>query len=169
MYAMSARPWWKEPWPWMLIALPGSMVVISFWLLGVALHHSDSTVTAHPYEQGLRVGDVIRKARTAQAMHLWAHIDAQGDELTLRLNPPTDLTQLRLHLGHPFVAAHDRDVVLQRVAPGVYRGHVALDPVVYDVQAQSDTWSLSGRWKAGDNGTLWPGVSLPPGAAPQDE
>jgi hypothetical protein len=163
------KPWWQQGWPWLLIALPGSMVVIAFGLLAVALGNHDELVTPHPYETGLAVGSVVKMAQRAQALNLSAQIALTGNAVTVQLQPITADAELKLKLEHPFSAARDRVLTLERIAPGVYQAQADLDPVLYSVQLETRQWSLSGRWKPGDQADLKPGVALPPGAAPQDD
>jgi len=47
-----ARPWYREPWPWVLIAIPLLTVVASAATLWLALSHPDYLVIESPeYEQ----------------------------------------------------------------------------------------------------------------------
>ena len=162
-------PWWRQPWPWALIALPGTMVVIGFALLAVAMHGRDSLVTAHPYERGLRVGSSIEQARKASALGLRADVSLRSGLLTVRVRPAPDDALLHLHLLDPVRRGGDLDLVLQRSAPGVYQATAVLDPVVYSAQLQGRDWSLSGHWRRDTTGTLWPGIGEPSGDAPQDD
>ena len=164
-----AKPWWKEPWPWIVIALPGSMVVIGFLLLGIAVKHGDDVVNAHPYERGLAVGQVIMKAREARAMHLQGNLSAKDGVITLRLPDAVNDATIELHLEHPFRARFDINTVLHRVAPGIYEAKAPLQDVQYQAQVQTGTWSLSGRWQPSGKGLLQPGESELPGVAPLDQ
>ena len=166
---LAVQPWWRQPWPWALIALPGTMVVIGFALLAVAVHTRDSLVTAHPYERGLRVGSSIEQARRARALGLQAAVTLHAGLLTVRVTPVPAQALLHLRLQHPLRRDGDLDLVLQRTAPGIYQSTAVLDPVVYAVQLQGDDWSLSGRWRAGSPTTLRPGVPDAAGDAPQDD
>ncbi|WP_297911962.1 FixH family protein [Thiomonas sp.] len=164
-----STPWWRQPWPWALIALPATMVVIGFTLLAVAMHGRDSLVTGHPYERGLRLGSSLEQAQRARQMGLSARVSWHAGLLSVRLQPaPTDAL-LHLHLRHPLRRSGDLDLVLQRTAPGVYQATAVLDPVVYAAQLQGTDWSLSGRWREDTPTTLWPGIGDAGGDAPQDD
>jgi hypothetical protein len=162
-------PWWRQPWPWALIALPGSMVLIGFALLAVAMHGRDSMVTAHPYERGLRVGSSLEQAQRARQLGLRAQLSWHAGLLTLQLQPAVGDRLLHLRLRHPLRRSGDLDLVLQRTAPGVYQATAVLDPVVYAAQLQGADWSLSGRWREDAPTTLWPGIGDAGGDAPQDD
>ena len=162
-------PWWRQPWPWALIALPGSMVLIGFALLAVAMHGRDSLVTSHPYERGLRVGTSIEQAQRARQLGLSAQISWHAGLLSVQLRPAPGDSLLHLHLRHPLRRSGDLDLVLQRSAPGLYQATAVLDPVVYAAQLQGRDWSLTGRWREDTPTTLWPGVADASGDAPQDD
>ncbi len=38
------RPWYREPWPWFIIALLGAAVIASFVTLWIAISHPDVLV-----------------------------------------------------------------------------------------------------------------------------
>ncbi len=38
------RPWYKEPWPWVAIAIPGAAVIMGFITLYLALSNPDYLV-----------------------------------------------------------------------------------------------------------------------------
>lgn len=35
-----SKPWYKQFWPWFLIALPGSVVIASFITIGIAVENA---------------------------------------------------------------------------------------------------------------------------------
>lgn len=166
---MSTRPWWKYPLVWFVIALPASMVVIGLWLLSVATQNRDAVVTAHPYETGLKAGDAVRKAQAAASMHLSGQISSQAQTMTVRLVPAPSDAAVQIHLEHPFSAKGDLDAVMRRTGVGVYEGAFALQPVLYSVQLQTSTWSVSGHWKPGSTAKLTPGSNQPTGNPPPDD
>ncbi len=169
MMRSAPKPWWKEPWPWIVIGLPGSMVVIGFALLGIAIRNGDDVVNPHPYERGLAVGGVILKAREARAMHLQGNLRDEDGVLTLRVVPAVQDATVSLHLEHPFRASLDVDATMRRIGPGTYEAKVPLQAVQYSAQVQTANWSMSGRWQPGSTGLLQPGESQPTGVAPLDQ
>ncbi len=170
MHAPPAEPpWWRQAWPWALIALPASMVVIGFALLALAIHTRDGLVVDHPYEHGLRVGSSLAQARRASALGLRAGVALRAGLLTVRVQPAPVDALLHLRLQDPLRRSGDLDLVLQRSAAGVYQATAVLRPVVYSVQLLGRGWSLAGRWRGGHPTTLYPGIAEPPGDAPQDD
>lgn len=52
---VQARPWHREPWPWLLMAAPTAAVIwgaATFW---IAVHFADPLVTNHAWEDGKRL------------------------------------------------------------------------------------------------------------------
>lgn len=158
MQAFAPRPWWKEPWPWILIGLPGSVVVASLVTIAIAVMHADSLVTQHYYRKGLAVGHDIDKELRAKALHLQGRLDQRGQDFELEIDPAVGDAVLSLHLRHPYAPAHDLRVILHRVAPGRYIGHARTEAVRYAVTAESAQWRLSGVWKPGAASPMQPGV-----------
>jgi len=70
------RPWYKEPWPWVAIAIPATAVVGGLFTLYLAITHPDplvvdsdeyqrvhSTLHAQPAEQNIQPAEVASRDR----------------------------------------------------------------------------------------------------------
>ena len=61
------KPWYKEPWPWVAIAIPGIAVIMGITTLVLALKNPDPVmVTDRDYEQ-IRSGLKAQQAPDAAA------------------------------------------------------------------------------------------------------
>jgi len=60
-----ARPWYREPWPWIIIAGPASAVVAGVALLWLAIDSNDGLVVDDYYKEGLAINQVIRRDQAA--------------------------------------------------------------------------------------------------------
>lgn len=58
------KPWWKEPWPWLLISGPAMAMMGCAATIWVAMQHADRPIVDGVVRQGL----VIRQAATATAV-----------------------------------------------------------------------------------------------------
>lgn len=153
------RPWYREPWPWFLMALPLAAVVASMYTIFLATREPDSVVTDHYYKRGLAVGGDIERERYAQALHLDGSLREEAGRIDLRLNQAMPEPTLRLRLRHPLSQRKDVDIVLSRSAPGVYgAAEPPLEAVRYRVHLETPEWRLAGVWKPGMTVTLFPGV-----------
>ncbi len=152
------RPWYREPWPWILMGMPASMVVICAITVWVAYRYADPVVTEHAYTKGLHVGAQIDKELDAKQMGLEGQISRVGNTITLQLDPPPPQARITLRLRHPYAPSGDRTLTMRRVAPGRYVGHAATSPVRYTVAVYSATWRLSGIWEPDAASPVTPGV-----------
>jgi len=124
----SAQPWYRQFWPWFLIAVPGLSVVASFAMLVVAVRHADSLVRDDYYSAGLAINRDFALERVATQRHIGATLrdDESRHELALDvrgsgIDPGSELT---LILAHPTDAARDQTLRL-RFADGAFRAPLA--------------------------------------------
>ncbi|MDX2171106.1 MAG: FixH family protein [Deltaproteobacteria bacterium] len=122
-------PWYRQFWPWFLIAVPGLSVVASLAMLVIAVRHADSLVRDDYYAAGLAIDRDFALERVAAQRHLVAtlHDDDHRPELALELrgegvDPHSELTLL---LSHPTDAARDQTLRLRAGADGIFRAALA--------------------------------------------
>lgn len=149
-----ATPWYRHPWPWLLMSGPAIVVVAGFYTLFLAVQSNDGLVAEDYYKQGLAIDRVIAKEERAARLGLAASLRYDGDRdvvrVTLRpaqIAPPA----LALRVVHPTRAGEDRLVQLRNVSPGVYEGALADPPIAARELVLEDaagTWRLAGAWQA---------------------
>ena len=61
----AARPWYREPWPWILMAGPFTVVVAGMITLWLALESSDGMVADDYYKRGLAINQTLSRERLA--------------------------------------------------------------------------------------------------------
>jgi hypothetical protein len=167
-----AQPWYRHPWPWILMAGPATVVVAGVITAYIAFSTSDGLVEDDYYKQGLAVNQSVSRNQRADALGLQAEVVLSDDGLLLRVLlrardaavfPPL----LHLRITHPTRGGADQLVVLRSDRSGFYTGklsaplngrwHVALE----DGERE---WRLSGDWTIGKQLTLQlPGTVKPPG------
>ena len=59
------QPWYKDRWPWILIAGPATVVVAGFITLWMAVVSDDGLVTDDYYKQGLAINQTLARANDA--------------------------------------------------------------------------------------------------------
>ena len=159
MHPATARPWYREPWPWFLIALPLIAVVASVYTIFLASRSPDSLVTDHYYKKGLAVGGDIQRERHAEALRLSGKISIASGRIDLRLNQKVAQDSLQLMLRHPLSQQKDVQIDLHRNAAGDYSAFSPpLEAVRYRVHVETADWRLAGVWMPGTTLTLEPGV-----------
>ena len=142
------RPWYREPWPWILIGLPGSVVVASFVTFYLAAHNADGLVVDDYYKEGLTINRTLGRQHAARQAGLRAELEIQEGGAVLRLfaNPGVALPSvLQMHVAHPTRAELDQVVKLERTGDD-YRG--VMHPLAAGrwqlvVEDEAKTWRLA--------------------------
>jgi hypothetical protein len=144
------KPWYAQPWVWLLIALPATAVVGSMASLYLAVTTSDGLVVDDYYTRGKAINRDLARDRAAQAHRLEARfdIDMVRNRITLMLKsqdyaPPREM---KLSILHPTRPHHDQHVVLEQVGEGQYASAIGeLGRGKWYLQLEADDWRLSGR------------------------
>jgi hypothetical protein len=162
-----AAPWYREPWPWVLLGLPLTAVIAGFVTLVIAVRHEDGLVAEDYYKQGLAINRRLERERRAAELDLQAHITFGQRRATLDLSGQTSPAGLRVRFIHPTRSGNDREVPAMRTSAGVYEVALPdLDTGRWRVQIEDfdGTWRLSGDWPGGEELVLGAGTS--PGGSP---
>lgn len=121
-------PWYKQFWPWLIIALPGSIVIASFGMLYLALSNPVSLVKDNYYEDGMAINQQLDRDITAVELGLRVRLewDPLIGEISLHfLSPLAEAPQqVTLQLLHPTEHRQDRQIALRRVADQHYLASV---------------------------------------------
>lgn len=147
------RPWYKEPWPWMLMSIPALTVVAGFITYGLAVSSPDGIVADDYYKQGMAVNQVIDRDIAARELGLQANIMRNGREIRVFLTGQGLATlpdQLLLRLTHPTLSGMDQNIMLMKDDQGFYSGRLEADVGgrrhVF-LEDQASTWRLTGNWQ----------------------
>ena len=122
-----SKPWYKEPWPWILMSGPAAAVIGGFVTLWLALHSSDGLVAEDYYRQGLAINKVLAKEDEAGRRGISAAIRFEPGRLRVDLKgdaPPA----LFVRLAHATRAGYDMRLRLAPVAPGAYEAELGRLP-----------------------------------------
>ena len=78
------EPWYRQFWPWFLMALPASAVAASLATVFIAVTHQDNLVVDDYYKQGLAINQSLKQQAAAKALDLSADaiFDPLSDKLT---------------------------------------------------------------------------------------
>jgi hypothetical protein len=151
-----SRPWYREPWPWILMSGPALVVVAGFATLWLAVSSSDGLVAEDYYKQGLAVNRVFAREDAAERLGLTARVEPARGALTVLLAGRAAPAALFVHLAHATRAGFDVTLRLARGADGSYRA--ALPPVLpaghwhVSIEDPRRAWRVAGVW----NGTQAP-------------
>jgi len=145
--ATPPTPWYRQFWPWALIALPATAVVASLITIGIATQSSDSLVVDDYYKVGLAINQSRARDAAAARYGLSARLSVtdQSVELTLAGQPPTVPERLTLNLVHTTRADDDQTLRLARVTGNEYTALLEpLPPGRWNVSIEADNWRLTG-------------------------
>ncbi len=144
-----SEPWYRQFWPWFLIALPGSVVIAGLTTLYIANRHADDLVVSDYYKDGLAINKELEKQARAEELGINAELLLTEERVQVRLNgvSGTEPPSLYLRLSHPLEADRDFSLTLDRVAPTLYVGVLpapAAENWHWRLEADDAGWRLDG-------------------------
>lgn len=150
----AVKPWYREPWPWILMAGPAVVVVAGGITASLAVTSFDGMVSDSYYKEGLAVNREISRQGRAIAMGLEARVqfDAERSRVRVFLAGADAPAALELRLVHPTVPAQDRVATLDRTAPGLYEGSIGAPrgrSMHVSLEDSAHRWLLRGEWRPG--------------------
>jgi hypothetical protein len=135
--------WWREPWPWLLIAGPLIVVVASMASFWIAYKSDDGVVATDYYKRGLLVNRMLPKVPVALPKLAATVFFGNGGEL--RVRPEEGDVRgdvLRVTLTHP-ASATKETLTLARDADGEFVGTLRGDrPGLWTIAFDSTEWPL---------------------------
>ena len=144
------RPWYREPWVWLMIFFPMSAVIAGMITIYLAVVTSDGLVVDDYYQRGKTINRVLARDEAAARYQLKASIDLdmRNNRMQLQLESATAAWPQRLtfSLLHPTRPGHDQMIMLQHAGDGFYAGAVdELSRGRWYLQLEGDDWRLSGE------------------------
>lgn len=144
----TVKPWYREPWPWILMAGPVAVIIAGFITAWLAIRSFDGLVDDDYYKQGLAVNQRLEKDHKAAELGFGAEAMLGGDGQEMRLfltsKDAKDMPKaLSLKITRPTRAGEDQLVTLVRGGEGFYAGRLSAP--------------LKGRWNVAleDEGHVW--------------
>jgi hypothetical protein len=173
------EPWYRQFWPWFIIALPATAVIASLYTVSLALRSQDSLVTAAP--DGMDVIAERHRRAEARAAELGLDaalsLDTETGAISVEIESRSEANlppAIELLFSHPTDVRRDRRVTLSAAPPRdngalTWVGFVAPVPegryyvVLTPPDGAARPWRLNGVWH-GDGGTR-----LVPASGARDE
>ena len=161
MQMTDTKPWYREPWPWIFIALPLTAVIGSIATAWIAVKSDDGVVEDDYYKRGLAINQSLYRDEAANALHLQATLNLSADGTRLDLQLAGGIlhypAELNLRILHPTLAGKDQMIRLVETEQGHYSGSTQpLTPGKWRVNLhdQGNTWRLTGDWELKKTHTL---------------
>lgn len=146
--AVVNQPWYKQFWPWFIISIPLSSVLVAVVQVYAALNSSSDLVKDDYYKEGLAINQVITQREAAKAMGIEANLrlDNLTGELLLTTKNATapEITAL---FAHAALSSKDFNVNFVRSQANEYRAQLE-KPLsgIWNVYLESPNgWQLNGR------------------------
>jgi len=158
-----AQPWYREPWPWILMAGPAAVVVAGFVTAWLAVRSDDGLVVDDYYKQGLAINQTLGRSDAAERRGMQAEIHLVDGQVRVLLGAAVR-GALTLQLAHPTRAGMDQRLKLAMVQPGVYEGRLQPLPAGrWHVVLEQSDWRLAGEWTLPAAGAFTLGGRTPAG------
>ncbi|MDO8958846.1 MAG: FixH family protein [Rhodocyclaceae bacterium] len=146
----NANPWYREPWPWLLMVLPATSVVVGLAFAWVAVVTNDGLVTEDYYKQGQMIGETLVQSRRAEELGIAASLRLTSDSIRIRLTArQADMplpSALFVTVSHPTRAGQDQRSVL-KLAGDAYVGSLPAQVTGHRlvlIEDEAKTWRLVG-------------------------
>jgi hypothetical protein len=143
-------PWYRQPWPWLLMIAPASALVGGFFTWWLAATTNNSLVVDDYYREGRAINQQLARDERAARLELEATLDSShGISLVLHGRLGNDWPDtLSLRLVHATEATLDSALMLKHEGDGRYRGPGVLPAagrwIVHLEDPQRD-WRLMAR------------------------
>jgi hypothetical protein len=66
MKSESSKPWYREPWPWILMAGPATVVVAGIATSVIAFKGADRVVADDPYKRAIEINRTLTREERAK-------------------------------------------------------------------------------------------------------
>jgi hypothetical protein len=126
------QPWYREPWPWLLMSGPVAVIVAGVVTTWIAFASADGLVAEDYYKQGLAINKRLAREEAARKQGISAAVAVEKDFFRVRLSGAAP-EALFVHFAHATRAGHDQRLRLAPAGGGVYEA--ALPPLA------------AGRWR----------------------
>jgi hypothetical protein len=115
------KPWYKQFWPWFLIALPLSSVIAGVTTVIIAANTTDSMVVDDYYKDGLAINESLAKKNKAKDMGIEAELVFSENKLLVKVTSKEAIKDsLFLNFQHATLSEKDFRLALKKDAKGNY-------------------------------------------------
>ncbi len=137
------KPWYREPWPWILMAGPAAVLVAGVATTWIAFASADGLVADDYYKRGLAINQDLKRERRATERGIDARVSVAGGRLRVDLTGAAP-EALFAQLAHATRAGYDQRLRLAPAAPGRYESELpALPPGRWRIVLQDPR----GEWR----------------------
>lgn len=153
MQEKDTKAWYKQFWPWFLIAIPLSSIIVGSFVIRFATDGTNSLVVDDYYKEGKAINSRLDKIELAKEMGIATMLTIEQGKIELEFvsGAPSSGEALKLDFFHVTMEDRDFDVLLTRDASGIYRSN-ADNPI--DGKWRLRLMPLNEKWKIQDRVVL---------------
>lgn len=147
-----SKPWYKQFWPWFVIALPMASVAISLTLVYYAVKYKVSLVRENWYKDGVAINVELDEQKKAKQDGLKAFVTytAKDNTIMVRIkNLDTRVEpELTLDLIHPTLEKRDQTVELVRTPDNAYFAKLTSTPSGFyytHITSEKGHWEIDSK------------------------
>jgi len=135
MQEKDTEAWYKQFWPWFLIAIPLSSIIVGTFVFRFANDGSNSLVVDDYYKEGRAINARLDKIELAKELGISTLLYVQQGNISVEFlsGAPATGEALRLNFFHVTIEDKDFEVLLTRDANGIYRS--------------SEEYPVEGKWR----------------------
>ncbi|TAH44836.1 MAG: nitrogen fixation protein FixH [Betaproteobacteria bacterium] len=142
-------PWYRQGWPWFLIALPAIAVIAGVITLVIAIKTWDGLVVDDYYKEGRAIVQTIGRTERARELGLSARLQIRSDSMRIEL-AARDLasvpSRIIVTVSHPTRGGMDQTLTLS-ASGGVFEGRMsalATGRWLFQLEDESRSWRMNG-------------------------
>ena len=148
-----SKVWYKEPWPWFLMAGPEIVVVAAIATFMIAQENNSDLVSDDYYKDGKHIDMDIKRDQEAVQRDIHAQILISPDNQAAKVFISGNFdpkAEIKLTFLHPAKKAHDQSVVL-KAAGEVLSGNKAEYQAVFKPLPHAKHWYV----RLEDSNRIW--------------
>ncbi|WP_107878823.1 FixH family protein [Neisseria animaloris] len=153
-----SKVWYKEPWPWILMAGPAIVVVAAFVTFYLAQKNAADLVSDDYYKDGKHIDIQLHRDEEALKRNIHAQVLISPDHNAAKVFVSGDFDPkeaVNLVLLHPAKKTGDQTVKLQAAQGGVTSGGKSEYNAVFKPLPDTNHWYIrvedaAGKWRVED-------------------
>ncbi|MDM8545485.1 FixH family protein [Candidatus Venteria ishoeyi] len=151
------RPWYREPYVWMIIFFPFLAVLAGSITIWIAIKSDDGLVVDDYYKRGLELNRSFARDKAASQYGIGGVLHLSPNTLKARLYLRSDASyalpeKLNLSFTHHTRTGFDQSIELTQTDKGIYDAALERDTQEiageWTVQLETDDWRLVGHMPA---------------------
>ncbi|MDO6496820.1 FixH family protein [Photobacterium sanguinicancri] len=143
------KPWYKQFWPWFLMAIPATSIIYSLSIVYVFSQNQVDLVAEDYYKKGKAINLDLSRLKVADALKLKASLQVVDDQITVNFDKGelTQFPNLRVTFTHRTLANRDFTQMVSADLKGSYHFNTSSPvkgPWFVEVEPFEGDWMLQG-------------------------